>query len=122
MKFFVPGACNDEEAERAYVSLAGMCERSVAPMEERIHSLSYTADGKTYRATVGEPREVTIDPESNGHGDSKEARKAGRVIYAIFAGPTFRIYESGTGSSEFPNPTDIETQDIKGEPEYFEIG
>jgi hypothetical protein len=127
MHFFVPETSDPEEAERAYAEMSEACGRQLPPPDKRIYSLRYVHNGRYYRATVGEPREVTIYPRTRGkvHYNPATATvfKTGRVIHAIFAGePTFRILEGGEGRSEFANPTEVGPRDISGEPDYFDIG
>lgn len=124
--FFVPGVDDPEEAESVYAELAKACARPLPPPDKRIYSLRYEHNGKHYRATVGEQREVTIYQRKGNRVDYNPATAnvflTGRVIRAIFAGePTYRVLEGGEGRSEFANPTEVGPHAIEGEPEYFEV-
>lgn len=58
MKFFIPLARNDEEAEHVLLGIAKFARRAVPPPEEQIFRLHYEHNGKDYIAEVGKPIDV----------------------------------------------------------------
>ena len=59
-RFFVPGAINDEQAEKKYDSIKAFVD---APIDDRrIYSLTYLHDGNRYHAEVGLPHLLNGEP------------------------------------------------------------
>jgi hypothetical protein len=55
MKFFVPEAENEEQAERVYQSVREFVAEQAMPLDDRrIFSIKYTHDGTQYYAEVGQ--------------------------------------------------------------------
>lgn len=56
MKFFLPGAKDDAEAEAVYDSIRKAAKSGIGwdSTHSRIYSISYVVDGREYMSTVGE--------------------------------------------------------------------
>lgn len=84
MKFFIPHATNEPEAERVYASVVKFAESNSVQipglpdrvLPRRIYRLDYRHNGKTYAATVGQPEGRT--------GEEVIAILEGPVTYLIF--------------------------------------
>lgn len=55
MKFFVPAAENDEQAEQVLASVAKFVGAALPPPGQRLRSISYSHNGRDFTVTVGEP-------------------------------------------------------------------
>jgi hypothetical protein len=78
MKFFLPHASDDAEAEKVLSSVAQFVGATVPPHDKRIHKLLFTHNGSDFTAVVGEPM------------DAYYQGGAQRVI-AIFGGEPYKI-------------------------------
>lgn len=60
MKFFIPFAESEEQAERIYSHIKEFLktEYSRFSTDERIYSIEFTRDGVNYKETVGQPSQV----------------------------------------------------------------
>ena len=74
MKFFVPAAVNDDEAERVWKATRDFAQNQLAwaVADRRIFQLNYQHDGKPYVAEVGKPdprtgETVLVILESNAY-------------------------------------------------------
>jgi len=81
MKFFVPGA-SDDEVEMTLALLAGSFGLTVPTPNARVFSLEWESRGEIWKATVGE-RNCRVEPLPE-RGDVP-------AVLAIFPGPPFMI-------------------------------
>ena len=119
MKFFVPEASDDEQAEEVYAEFARFAGRAVPERSARVRRIEFVHDGERWVAEVGQPLEgVKLDRtgSSTGRRLSDQA-----TVLAIFAGSPFMVVTTGRGvanvRSAWENPF------MAGRPEgveYFE--
>jgi hypothetical protein len=108
--FFVPAA-TDENRDEVYADLAAMCSRPVPDEARRIYSITYTHDGSTWTATVGEELHGTYTRQRRSRGLAVERttrrRDPARVL-AIFEGNPYIVVTDarplGSTASEWANP------------------
>jgi hypothetical protein len=55
MRFFVPLAEDDAQAERVFAAIAESNHRPIPPTNKRLFRLTYKHNGKNYVAEVGQP-------------------------------------------------------------------
>jgi len=94
MKFFLPAAIDDEQAERNYVAFAKWAGCAVPSGGSRIECIRFRHDGEDWVAEVGKPL--------SGMRVEEKRRKAGRVtvrtplsdpaiVLAIFPGDPYMV-------------------------------
>lgn len=103
--FFIPQV-PPEKQEEVYAGLAGAIGRSAPLIGERIFSITYTHNGETWTATVGERLHGTAI-RTQGRGRQKRERTVqlsnNSVVMAIFPGVPFHVWHNGA-STTWANP------------------
>jgi hypothetical protein len=113
MRFFVPGAADDEQAEQVYSGLAQWAGAVPQPdPARRVYSISFAASrGEQWTATVGQPLQGVQTREGRSHGKratrTRPVRSAATVL-AIFAENPYRVVTDarpvGDAASDWANP------------------
>jgi len=109
--FFLPRASDDEQAERLYDALAEFAACEPAPAGQRVQSISFTHDGASWVAAVGEELTGRRTTQQLRRGELieriEELSSPSRVL-AIYPGTPFVVVTDAqpiTGApSEWANP------------------
>ena len=109
-EFFVPFTSSAADAESAYEQLAKLCHRAPPPKAERIHSITFSHNGQTWTATVGERlsgREVKTAKSKGVRREHEVSLSDPAVVVAIYPGVPYFVataIEPNTGRSAWENP------------------
>ena len=108
--FFVPAATVDKQ-ESVYAELAEFGRSFVAPIQQRIYSITYTHEGDEWTATVGESLIGVRYQTSRIKGvkiDRKQHLGDPAIVLAIFAGHPYIVVTNhrlaGNVGSRWENP------------------
>ena len=109
--FFLPRATDDEQAERLYDALAEFAACEPAPVGQRVQSISFTHDGASWVAAVGEELSGRRTTQQLRRGElierTEELSSSSRVL-AVYPGTPFVVVTDAqpiTGTpSEWANP------------------
>jgi hypothetical protein len=121
MRFFVPGATDEADAERLYRELAQRAGAEAEPDPgRRVYSISYTASRRQqWTATVGQQLHGEEIREGRSRGKSVTRRKPVReatTVLAIFAGNPYRVVTDSTPrmwGDQWSNPFLVGQQALK---------
>lgn len=95
VKFFVPAASDDEQAEEVYAEFARFAGHAVPERSARIRRIEFVHDGERWVAEVGQPlKGVKLDRTGSSTGRSVSDQA---TVLAIFAGSPFMVVTTGRG-------------------------
>lgn len=103
--FFVPHI-KPEKSEEAYAELAAACHCGVPGPNERVYSITFTHDGETWTATVGEQLKGN-KTVTRGRGRTKSEYNVplsnASTVMAIFPNVPYFVWHDGV-SHQWANP------------------
>jgi hypothetical protein len=111
VKFLVPKATDEADAERLYAAMAELCGVPAPEASERIQSITYEHNGEEWIAEVGQPLRGTRTDRrrrKDGTVDITTRLSDPAVVLAIFAGNPHQVVNDarpvGAVISAWENP------------------